>query len=66
MKDSPHARMVLGGLFVLAVMTIGIVQLRRAEAETQACREACFPFIHRQVDGNCYCHTPEGDLKQPK
>jgi hypothetical protein len=48
------------------VVTIGFDQIRRAEAITQACREACFPFIHKQVEGECFCYTPDGDLKRPE
>jgi len=66
MKDSAYAPLVFGVLLTLVVVTIGFDQIRRAEAITQACREACFPFIHKQVEGECFCYTPEGDLKRPE
>lgn len=58
-------------IFMAVVALLGVVAVaqRRIEAESgarKACRDACFPFVHQQVVGRCYCYTVEGDLKLNK
>jgi hypothetical protein len=64
MKDTSATIAVIVVLLAIAATFAGIVQVRRADAITVACREACFPFVSRQVAGLCYCYTVEGDLRR--
>ena len=63
MKDSAYTIAVVFILLTLAMALVGIVQFRSAKYSEQVCREACFPFVHRQVAGLCYCYTQEGNLR---